>query len=132
MCLPRLGRHHGMFNVIIEFIHILKNDCLRYALVSTWLGWLLCFSIVFLIPIDILNVCTLFYCTPPLTIAKMDYDECTARAEEAQKPPPSYNGIEPYVPSEVITCTEPVTSLPNSYMTAQWKVLWWGTMILSW
>lgn len=37
------------------------NTVLRYALASTWLGWLLCFSIVFLIPIDILNVCTSYF-----------------------------------------------------------------------
>jgi len=71
-----------------------------YALISTWLGWLLCFSIVFLVPIDILDT---------------DHENCLADNNNQES-----------------LCFEPITYLPGNVMVAQWKVLWWGTMILSW
>lgn len=71
-----------------------------YALVSTWLGWLLCFSIVFMVPLDILDT---------------DHENCLGQHNNSE-----------------VVCKEPVTYLPGGVMVVQWKILWWGTMILSW
>lgn len=118
--------------LVFEFI-ILAGACLWllrhyasfkrtpwYALASTWLGWLLCFSIVFLVPMDILN---------------MDYNKCI------DDNTPKTNTTDVVLDSSAATnsqnhtiedCHRPFTSLPDSYMKRQWAVLWWGTMILSW
>ncbi|KAF2069644.1 hypothetical protein CYY_009038 [Polysphondylium violaceum] len=71
-----------------------------YSTFTAWLGWFLCFSIVFLVPVDILAT---------------DHNRCLERS----------NGTE-------TECIEPITFLPESVMTVQWKVLYWGTFILSW
>jgi len=71
-----------------------------YATFTAYLGWFLCFSIVFLVPVDILAT---------------DHNRCLEKS----------NGTE-------TECVEPITFLPESVMTVQWKVLYWGTFILSW
>lgn len=79
-----------------------------YALLSTWLGWLLCFAIVFMVPIDILDT-DHENCLNSTTIIEHNVTELTN-----------------------ITCVEPITYLPEDVMVVQWKILWWGTMIFSW
>lgn len=113
---------------------------MRYALVSTWLGWLLCFSIVFLIPIDVLNVWCFNGSFKLYTqLLQADYDACLDIANATQTRNISYipnnlTLVDLSTPSEYqnSTCDRPITSLPDTYMQKQWAVLWWGTMIASW
>lgn len=71
-----------------------------YAIATTWLGWILCFAIVLLVPIDIIDA---------------DHEKCL-RDNHGDK------GL----------CKEPIGYLPIPIMEAQWRVLYWGTFVMSW
>ncbi|GAM25364.1 hypothetical protein SAMD00019534_085390 [Acytostelium subglobosum LB1] len=86
-----------------------------YALFTAWLGWYLCFNIVFLVPIDILasrhNDC-------------IDKINNSTACKNATVVLPECNTSQ--------MCPEPISYLPDSVMVVQWSVLYWGTFILSW
>ncbi|EGC35389.1 hypothetical protein DICPUDRAFT_55212 [Dictyostelium purpureum] len=74
-----------------------------YAIFFSFLGWFICFSIAYLVPIDIIVT---------------DHIEC-----EFNK----YNNT-----NSEVDCDEPMTYLPSGIMKLQWRILYFGTLILSW
>eukprot|EP01111_Echinosteliopsis_oligospora_P011370 TRINITY_DN3740_c0_g1_i1.p1 TRINITY_DN3740_c0_g1~~TRINITY_DN3740_c0_g1_i1.p1 ORF type:complete len:632 (-),score=109.80 TRINITY_DN3740_c0_g1_i1:43-1938(-) len=73
-----------------------------YAYWSSIIGWFLCFAIVLLIPVDIIEG---------------DVIECRKAQEEGQQ------GLD---------CNPPFTYLPSTVLTIEWNILYWGTFALSW
>lgn len=133
--------------ICIWFLHVVVafKRTPWYALVTTWLGWLLCFSIVFLVPIDILdtdhencisdsrqNWCVAQGLSKNCsTVTNSTLDNSTLPIFNITVDPSSSVDI----PSSGFfehNCTEPITYISETVMIIQWKVLWWGTMILSW
>eukprot|EP01113_Clastostelium_recurvatum_P039085 TRINITY_DN5927_c0_g1_i1.p1 TRINITY_DN5927_c0_g1~~TRINITY_DN5927_c0_g1_i1.p1 ORF type:complete len:699 (-),score=120.24 TRINITY_DN5927_c0_g1_i1:69-2165(-) len=89
-----------VFLILRELISFKRT--VWYAVVSTWIGWLLCFAIVFLLPLDILNT---------------DHQKCREAFKDDNPD---------------LHCPEPWSYVPQGAMEVQWRLLYWGTFLLSW
>ncbi|EFA84407.1 hypothetical protein PPL_03485 [Heterostelium album PN500] len=82
-----------------------------YAMFTAFLGWYLCFNIVFLVPLDI-----------TATI----HGECLVKANDTCT-------INNTTSCEINNmCPEPISYLPDVIVVNQWRILYWGTFVLSW
>ncbi|KYQ99758.1 hypothetical protein DLAC_03702 [Tieghemostelium lacteum] len=88
-----------------------------YASFTSWLGWFLCFSIVFLVPVDILAT---------------DHQNCLERHNGSNNNNTDSNGSTIFSSSAEKYCNEPITFVPEPVMILQWQILYWGTFVLSW
>eukprot|EP01112_Ceratiomyxa_fruticulosa_P024183 TRINITY_DN969_c0_g1_i4.p1 TRINITY_DN969_c0_g1~~TRINITY_DN969_c0_g1_i4.p1 ORF type:complete len:675 (-),score=88.51 TRINITY_DN969_c0_g1_i4:108-2132(-) len=87
-----------VFLILRKFISFKRT--VWYAIATTWIGWVLCFAIVLMLPLDITNT---------------DHQICLDANNQSEE-----------------LCHEPATYVSPSAMVVQWKLLYWGTFVLSW